>query len=492
MTATTDTGSALAALRRPAAPADSSWAQRAVDGVTGWLSRHTSRRGFLVRAGLVGSALAVDPKGYVLRPGTAYASVCGDGASCTSGWTVFCATINRGINACPPGSIAAGWWKADGAPLCGGSARYIIDCNATCSQCTTAGARAGICDDDCWSCRGTCGPSSSCDQRRVCENAFRYGQCNTSVRQVGGVHCRVVSCTPPWRFENCSTTTLTDNRTVHHNSDRLPTRYTAITRRYIAIGENGSVLGASVYGEFATAGGRAQRYQAGRISWSSATGAWETRGAIGGRYRVLGYESSPLGFPLDRERATSGGSSQRFAHGRISWSSDTGAWETRGAIGRRYAAVGAETGRLGFPVAAEADLSGGAAQPFAHGRISWSSATGAWETYGAIGRLYLETGAESAQLGFPIGAEADAGDGGRRQQFAGGRISWSSATDAHWTGAAIAAEYVRLGAESGSLGFPTTDEHDVAAEDPARTLRRVRFEHGALTYDPATGEVTRT
>ena len=34
------------------------------------------------------------------------------GSGRTSGWTVFCCTINKGVNACPPGSFAAGWWKA--------------------------------------------------------------------------------------------------------------------------------------------------------------------------------------------------------------------------------------------------------------------------------------------------------------------------------------------------------------------------------------------
>ncbi|MCW2679052.1 MAG: hypothetical protein JWM62_453, partial [Frankiales bacterium] len=262
----TATAAALAAVRPDGEVVASTLGQRAVDKVTGWLSGHTSRRGFLLRAGLLGTALAVDPKGYVLKPGTAYAAVCGPGSGATSGWTVFCATINDGVNACPPGSIAAGWWKADGASLCGGKARYIIDCNATCSKCTTPGARAGICSSSCWSCSCDSGLPGTCDQRKVCCNAFRYGQCNQDVRQVGGVHCRVVSCTPPWRFEDCSTAPATDNRTVDHNSDKLPQRYTAITARYIALGENGSVLGASVFGELGVAGGTAQRYVNGRIS----------------------------------------------------------------------------------------------------------------------------------------------------------------------------------------------------------------------------------
>ena len=36
-----------------------------------------------------------------------------------------------GTNSCPPGTIAGGWWKADGSSYCAGP-RYYIDCNATC------------------------------------------------------------------------------------------------------------------------------------------------------------------------------------------------------------------------------------------------------------------------------------------------------------------------------------------------------------------------
>ena len=62
--------------------------QRAVDRAADWLSRRTTRRGFLVRTAVVGSALTVDTIGFALKPGSAYASVCGPGSSCGSGWTV--------------------------------------------------------------------------------------------------------------------------------------------------------------------------------------------------------------------------------------------------------------------------------------------------------------------------------------------------------------------------------------------------------------------
>lgn len=419
-----------------------SLAQRVALAATRVLEKRTSRRGFLVRAGVVGTALAVDPFGYVLKPGTAYAAVCGPGSTCGTGWTVFCATVNNGVNACPPGSIAAGWWKADGASLCGGKARYIIDCNATCSRCTSPGARPGICAQSCWSCSCTCGPTSSCDQRKVCCNGFRYGQCNTQVRQVGGVHCRVVSCRPPWEFENCSTAPATDNRTRDHNSDALPTAWTAITARHLALGENASRLGPTVYGEIAVAGGRAQRYVGGRISQHPATGLRETYGDI--------------------------------------------------AV--RYAEVGAEAGPLGFPTGLESTVPGGLAQSFQRGRISWSEATGASEVIGPRLEAYRRAGLEAGQLGFPVGGDRTTpGNTGRFVRFQRGRISWSEATGARWMGAAIAERYVQLGAENGLLGFPLTDEQMGRQRSfvslPDRRDRTVLFQNGRLTFSGRLGVV---
>jgi len=539
------TAAAVGALgTRTGSAAGASFAQRAVDGVTSWLAARTSRRGFLVRAGVVGSALAVDPTGYVLRPGTAYASVCGPGAAASAGWTVFCATINKGVNACPPGSLAAGWWKMSGASLCGGDSRYIIDCNATCSHCSTGGSRPGICAKSCQSCSCSTGPKSSCDQRRVCCNDFRYGQCNTQVRQVGAVQCRVVSCTPPWKFEKCSTSPATDQRTVDHNSSELPTRFTAITRRYIALGENGSTLGATVYGELAVKGGRAQRYQHGRISWSSATGAHETEGAVFRRYVAIDAEQGPLGFPVAAKRdvADGRGRAQRFERGWIYSGKQTGAWEVYGKITGRYDALGAAGGVLGFPLSGRTAATGdggtfqvfqggriftssgtgthevlgsidaryrvlesargalglptsgatpitgtdGLQQRFEHGRITSSEEHGAYATLGRLGDRWLALGGATGVLGFPIRGMRDLeGVRGHYQRFENGRLCSSPTAGAHWMGRQIEAAYVDRGGEAGRLGFPTADE---VVLDDGRL--QVAFERGTLTYDPETGEVT--
>jgi len=173
--------------------------------------RRPSRRGFIGGAALVGAALAVDPLGYLTRPASAYDAVCGSDNTCAAGYTVFCCTINGGNNTCPPDSFVGGWWKADHSSFCGGNARYYIDCNAY---------RDG---------RYTCHcNSTTCDQRRVACNQFRYGQCNTQIpwSNTGPVLCRVVSCTPPWvqYGGSCSSSSATDNNTATHSAPCLSGR----------------------------------------------------------------------------------------------------------------------------------------------------------------------------------------------------------------------------------------------------------------------------
>ncbi len=173
------------------------------------LGARTSRRGFLVRSALAGSALAVTPLKYVLRPGTAYAAICGCagsncdcGSGCCDGYTEFCCAVNAdGTNACPPGTFEAGWWRADGSRFCDGP-RYYVDCNAKC------GANACSCG-----CAG-----GNCDNRRACCNVFRYGQCNTHISCYGAIACRIVTCTPPYETFNCDRTTLWDDSTANHTA----------------------------------------------------------------------------------------------------------------------------------------------------------------------------------------------------------------------------------------------------------------------------------
>jgi hypothetical protein len=192
---------------------------RAVASVTKRIGRGTTRRNFLVRAAIFGSALVVNPLRYLLRPGTAYASLCGPDASCGSGWTAFCCTVNGGQNTCPPGSTPAGWWKADNSSFCQSGPRYYIDCNASCGSCGCGGS--GLCAPGCAACNCHCA-SGTCDERFTCCNEFRYGQCHQDLACVGPIVCRVVTCVAPWEFDaTCTTTSATANATALHDAPCL-------------------------------------------------------------------------------------------------------------------------------------------------------------------------------------------------------------------------------------------------------------------------------
>ena len=85
-----------------------------VHKAAGVLERKSSRRGFIMGSAMVGSAVAVAGCAPGTQPGTPYNHItdCAGGL-CTDGYTEFCCTINDGINACPPGTFVAGWWRAD-------------------------------------------------------------------------------------------------------------------------------------------------------------------------------------------------------------------------------------------------------------------------------------------------------------------------------------------------------------------------------------------
>jgi hypothetical protein len=190
-----------------------------VERMGDWLVARTSRRSFLARGTMLATAASVAPADVLLRPGTAYAFVCECASPdcncsqlCCDGYTQFCCTIDGGVNACPPGSFAGGWWLAVGSEYCTG-ARYYIDCMGTCQGC---GCSDGFqfCGCDGLTCECALG---DCDNRHVGCTEFRYGQCNTQIACSGRILCRVVTCTPPWELDlNCSTVAYEDDSTADH------------------------------------------------------------------------------------------------------------------------------------------------------------------------------------------------------------------------------------------------------------------------------------
>ncbi len=202
--------------------------------VVGIASRRLSRRGFLGRAALIGSATVVNPLEFFFRPTSAYAAVCGPNTLCTAGYTEFCCTIT-GVNACPAGTVTGGWWKVDDSEYCGGAPRYYLDCNAQCGNCGCGGS--GVCDGGC---SGTgCGcANGDCNNRRSGCTKFRYGQCNQHIACLGPIVCRVATCTPPWLFDaSCTTSSRTDANTRYHSRPCLEESFGAIDILQITNGE---------------------------------------------------------------------------------------------------------------------------------------------------------------------------------------------------------------------------------------------------------------
>jgi hypothetical protein len=160
----------------------------------------STRRSFLIRMTVFGSALAVAPIRYLLRPGVAWAANCPQPGGCTSGactdgYSTFCCTLT-GSNNCPSGTHPGGWWYACiGSSYCANNRRYYIDC-------------MGNCPTDCSQCHCANG---SCGNRRVC--------CNNGYTQCGGsstarLRCRIVRCVNPCTiWSSCSCSGGTDQRT---------------------------------------------------------------------------------------------------------------------------------------------------------------------------------------------------------------------------------------------------------------------------------------
>lgn len=496
-------------------------AERVVARTSGILAGGHSRRRFLTRAAVVGSALAVDPTSFIFKPGTAYGAVCG---TCGDGWTAFCCTINRGKNSCPPNTFVAGWWKADNAAYCCGGPRYIIDCNATCpTQC---------------SCRCS---GAACDGRRTCCNQFRYGQCNQQISCYGPVACRVAICITPWAYDAaCSTLSLTDNRTVEHGAACLSNECdSAITRRYYALGGPDGTLGIRTQSERTSTAGRGRYaiYQGGRLYSTSATGAHEIHGSIFDVWAAAGGPGGVFGFPTTDVLGDSRVRYSRFEGGGVyRWAKGTfGVPEPYHQLFLRVGGVN-PSAALGLPVAAirrsgdrralyqdyergriyrrsavtveihgdiflkHEQLSGiygplghvqsdvltladgrGRATIFEHGGvIYYSSSTGAHAVWGDLLDAYIDAGGYGSALGYPTSDRTPVGDDRGATFTTQTAQAWSTSTTGAWVvPAQILGPYRSRGGPQGALGYPVAAAHRL----PDGTYRQ-DFENGAIGADP--------
>ncbi|MCB1041026.1 MAG: twin-arginine translocation signal domain-containing protein [Acidimicrobiales bacterium] len=430
--------------------AGGTFAQRLVHRASKALGgRRSSRRSFLTRTAMVGSALAVGPIDFILKPGTAYGYLCG---TCSDGWTAFCCTVNSGKNTCPPYSFVAGWWKADNAAYCCGAARYIIDCNATCpTQC---------------SCRCA---GDSCDGRRTCCNQFRYGQCHTEIACYGPVVCRVATCTPPWRYDpSCTTSSATDNRTVNHGAPCLTTDCgSPIAKKYAELGGSAGFLGAVVAPEKANSDrrGRVARYQNGNIYWTATTGAHEVHGRILAEFAKQAGVNGVLKYPTSDTRRSSDDKSDyvNFENGRIYDLGTSGVITVPKPYFTKHESMGGVHGLLGYPTRAVTTSKDGKSryQNYAGGRI-YVQGSRVVEIHGAVFTLHESIGGVYGPLGYPISDLAPVGDGrGKAQWFEKGMVFYSPSTSAHGLWGKVLSRFITNGNVRGYLRYPTSEPTDV-------------------------------
>jgi uncharacterized protein with LGFP repeats len=108
-------------------------------------------------------------------------------------------------------------------------------------------------------------------------------------------------------------------------------------------------------------------------------------GAIDAKYQEMNRAGIPLGQPIGAEQVSSDGQgrSRAYQNSTVYWSPRTGAHEVHGAIREQYLRLGAENGRLGYPISDEVPAPDGVGRTsnFEHGSIYWSAKTGARVDY---------------------------------------------------------------------------------------------------------------
>jgi hypothetical protein len=244
---------------------------------------------------------------------------------------------------------------------------------------------------------------------------------------------------------------------------------TAIFDKYNALGGSSGFLGAVTSGYQCGLVGKGcfQNYEGGSIYYSPATGAHFVRGEIAGLWGRNGWETGALGYPISDESCglVDDGCYQRFQYKatRVYWSPATGAQFVRAAIRTKYAALGNENGRLGYPTSSETCglARSGCTQRFQGGALYWSPGTSAHALGGAIFTAWKASGWERGPLGYPVGEENCGLSGGgcyQKFQYDNSRIYWSPTAGAHVIRGAILDEWWSLGAHRTGLAYPTGNE----------------------------------
>jgi hypothetical protein len=153
----------------------SSWLEQVSGEISRALARRVSRRDAIGRFGRTAVAVSLGGAGMGVFAAPAAAHLgasCGDcQGSCCDLESVWCTTINNGVNACPSGSYGCGSWSSGNTCAGGGVLRYA-DCCGGCNNglaCTCIGGRPSCCRHQQW----TNGASNNCADNHIkCRRSF--------------------------------------------------------------------------------------------------------------------------------------------------------------------------------------------------------------------------------------------------------------------------------------------------------------------------------
>ncbi|WP_284988921.1 hypothetical protein [Arthrobacter sp. efr-133-TYG-120] len=186
-------------------------------------------------------------------------------------------------------------------------------------------------------------------------------------------------------------------------------------------------------------------------------------GAIGAKHESLGGDAGGLGPAIAEQQCDlpGGACRQQFQRGWIYFVPGYGTFAVWGAINGRYQQLSADTGGLGYPSSDEqCGLPGGACrQQFQRGSIYFVPGYGTFAVWGAINGRYQQLSADTGGLGYPSSDEQCGLPGGVcSQQFQRGSIYFVPGYGTFSVVGAISGRYQSLGGLSGYLGAPHGDE----------------------------------
>lgn len=131
------------------------------------------------------------------------------------------------------------------------------------------------------------------------------------------------------------------------------------------------------------------------------------------------------------------------------------------AIDTHYEMLGRAQSRLGAPISDTFEVAGGAERDFQGGAIFYSKQTGAKALYGPVLARYQALGGPNGELGFPVGDEADAGNGVAHvadfSKPGGAAIYWSPQWGSVVVTGAVLDTYRASGGAIGPFSYPSAD-----------------------------------